>query len=56
MRKGMGRNGKSKELKKEKKRLKDELETVQSLTKKAQRYFNVYIRERDKNKLCVKLR
>jgi predicted transcriptional regulator with HTH domain len=26
---------------------------VQSLTKKAQRYFNAYIRERDKNKLCV---
>ena len=39
--------------KKEKKRLKDELETVQSLTKKAQRYFNTYIRERDKGKLCI---
>lgn len=38
---------------KEKKRLKEELETVQSLTKKAQRYFNAYIRERDKNKLCI---
>ena len=39
--------------KKEKKILKDELETVQSLTKKAQRYFNTYIRERDKHKLCI---
>jgi hypothetical protein len=38
---------KVKNWKKEKKRLKDELETVQSLTKKAQRYFNAYIRERD---------
>ena len=44
---------KVKNWKKEKKRLKDELETVQSLTKKAQRYFNAYIRERDKSKLCV---
>jgi hypothetical protein len=39
--------------KKEKKKLKDELETVQSLTKKAQRYFNAFIRERDKAKPCV---
>tara|TARA_R100001460_G_scaffold40487_1_gene75700 strand:- start:8215 stop:8736 length:522 start_codon:yes stop_codon:yes gene_type:complete len=44
---------KVKNWKKEKKRLKDELETVQSLTKKAQRYFNAYIRFRDKNKNCV---
>ena len=36
--------------KKEKKILKDELETVQSLTKKAQRYFNTYIRARDEAK------
>ena len=39
--------------KKEKKKLKEELETVQSLTKKAQRYFNAFIRERDKEKPCV---
>jgi len=39
--------------KKEKKKLKEELETVQSLTKKAQRYFNAFIRERDKGKPCV---
>ena len=39
--------------KKEKKRLKDELETVQGLTKKAQRYFNSYIRARDLGKLCI---
>jgi len=44
---------KVKNWKKEKKRLKDELETVQSLTKKAQVYFNAYIRERDKHKPCV---
>jgi len=29
------------------------LETVQSLMKKAQKYFNTYIRERDKKKPCV---
>ncbi len=39
--------------KKEKKKLKEELETVQSLTKKAQRYFNTFIRTRDKGKPCV---
>lgn len=44
---------KVKNWKKEKKRLKEELETVQSLTKKAQTYFNTYIRERDKDKMCV---
>ena len=38
---------------KEKKQLKEELETVQSLMKKAQKYFNTYIRERDKKKPCV---
>ena len=41
---------KVKNWKKEKKRLKDELETVQSLTKKAQVYFNAYIRARDEEK------
>ena len=41
---------KVKNWKKEKKRLKDELETVQSLTKKAQVYFNAYIRARDEAK------
>jgi hypothetical protein len=39
--------------KKEKKRLKAELETVQSLTKKAQTYFNAFIRSRDKGKGCI---
>jgi len=38
---------KVKNWKKEKKQLKEKLETVQSLTKKAQRYFNAYIRARD---------
>ena len=33
--------------------MKEELETQQSLTKKAQRYFNAFIRARDKGKLCV---
>ena len=41
---------KVKNWKKEKKKLKEELETVQSLTKKAQRYFNAYIRARDEAK------
>jgi len=41
---------KAKNWKKDKKRLKDELETVQSLTKKAQTYFNAYIRARDEAK------
>jgi len=44
---------KQKNWKKEKKELKEKLETVQSLTKKAQTYFNAYIRARDKNKTCV---
>ena len=39
--------------KKEKKKLKQELETVQSLTKKAQRYFNAFIRLRDQGKDCI---
>ena len=38
---------------KEKKKLKTQLETVQSLTKKAQRYFNAYIRLRDKDQNCI---
>jgi len=41
---------KVKNWKKEKKQLKEELETVQSLTKKAQTYFNAYIRARDEAK------
>ena len=41
---------KVKNWKKEKKKLKEELETVQSLTKKAQVYFNAYIRARDEEK------
>tara|TARA_R100000353_G_scaffold145939_1_gene104723 strand:+ start:6007 stop:6531 length:525 start_codon:yes stop_codon:yes gene_type:complete len=44
---------KVKNWKKEKKRIKDELETVQSLTKKAQKYFNAFIRLRDKGKDCI---
>jgi len=44
---------KQKNWKKEKKELKEKLETVQSLTKKAQTYFNAYIRARDKHKTCV---
>ena len=44
---------KQKNWKKEKKELKEQLETVQSLTKKAQTYFNAYIRARDKHKNCV---
>lgn len=39
--------------KKEKKILKEKLETVQSLTKKAQRYFNAFIRLRDQGKDCI---
>ena len=38
---------------KRKKELKEELETVQSLMKKAQKQVNTFIRERDKNKPCV---
>ncbi len=44
---------KQKNWKKQKKELKKKLETVQSLTKKAQTYFNAYIRARDKHKTCV---
>jgi hypothetical protein len=33
--------------------LKEELETVQSLMKKAQTYFNSFIRKRDANKNCI---
>lgn len=44
---------KAKNWKKEKKELKEQLETVQSLTKKAQTYFNAYIRARDNHKTCV---
>ncbi len=44
---------KQKNWKKEKKELKEKLETVQSLIKKAQTYFNAYIRARDKHKTCV---
>ncbi len=39
--------------KKQKKKMQADLETVQSLTKKAQRYFNAYIRVRDRGKPCV---
>ena len=39
--------------KKEKKELKEEMETVQSLTKKAQTYFNSFIRSRDKHQPCI---
>lgn len=35
------------------KKWKDDLETVQSLMKKAQAMFNSYIRLRDKNKSCI---
>ena len=47
------KSAKQKNWKKEKKELKEKLETVQSLTKKAQTYFNAYIRARDKHKTCV---
>lgn len=47
------KSAKQKNWKKEKKELKEQLETVQSLTKKAQTYFNAYIRARDKHKTCV---
>lgn len=47
------KSAKQKNWKKEKKELKEKLETVQSLTKKAQTYFNSYIRARDKHKTCV---
>jgi hypothetical protein len=44
---------KVKNWKKEKKKLKEELETVQSLMKKAQTYFNSFIRKRDQDKNCI---
>jgi len=44
---------KEKQWKKKKKVLKDELQTVQELTKLAQVVFNKYIRLRDKDKPCV---
>ena len=47
------KSAKDKNWKKEKKELKEQLETVQSLTKKAQTYFNTYIRARDNHKTCV---
>ena len=37
----------------EKKRLKEELETVSELTKKTQKHVNDYIRERDRGKDCI---
>ena len=44
---------KEKQWKKKKKVLKDELQTIQELTKLAQVVFNKYIRLRDKDKPCV---
>jgi hypothetical protein len=38
---------------KKKKQMQAELETVQDLVKAAQLVFNLYIRERDKNELCI---
>jgi hypothetical protein len=38
---------------KKKKQMQAELETVQDLVKAAQLVFNKYIRERDKNELCI---
>ena len=37
----------------EKKRLKEELETISELTKKTQKHVNDYIRERDRGKDCI---
>lgn len=39
--------------KKDKKKMKQELETVQELVKLAQKVFNSFIRERDKDKPCI---
>ena len=44
---------KAKQWVKRKKELKEELETVQSLMKKAQKVFNEFIRLRDKDKPCI---
>ena len=44
---------KAKQWVKRKRELKQESETVQELMKKAQKYFNAYIRERDKDKPCI---
>jgi ribosomal protein S26 len=44
---------KEKQWKQTKTRMKAELETVQDLVKAAQLVFNKYIRERDKNELCI---
>jgi hypothetical protein len=44
---------KAKQWKKRKKELKDELETLPDLLSKAQKTFNLYIRTRDKGKVCI---
>jgi hypothetical protein len=44
---------KQKDWKKRKKKLKEELLTVQDLMKLAQASFNAYIRQRDKDKPCI---
>jgi hypothetical protein len=44
---------KAKQWIKRKKEIKEELETVQTLMKKAQKVFNEYIRLRDKDKPCI---
>ena len=44
---------KAKQWQKTKQKMKAELETVQDIVKAAQMVFNKYIRERDKNELCI---
>jgi len=44
---------KAKEWSKKKKQMKEELQTVQSLMKVAQVVFNKWIRQRDKDELCI---
>jgi hypothetical protein len=44
---------KEKQWKQTKKRMKADLETVQDIVKAAQMVFNKYIRERDKDELCI---
>jgi len=44
---------KEKEWKTRKKEIKENLQTIQELTKLAQTYFNSYIRNRDRNKGCI---
>lgn len=44
---------KTKQWKKTQKKMKAELETIQDVVKAAQIVFNKYIRERDKNELCI---